>query len=423
MPRFVSALIGIVIFLNASARAEDWPQWRGPHLNGSSEAKALPETLDKATNLQWTTNLPGVSASSPIIFGDNVFVSCIDSQSNKLLAMCLNRKDGHVTWQKEVGVGFQSNDRNNMASPSPVTDGKSVWFYYGTGDLAGFDITGKELWSRNLQKDYGNFSVQWIYASSPLLYDGKVYVQVLHRSEDSYLLCVDGASGKELWRQVRPNEAVGETKESYATPILAQAEGRSEIVLIGGDAVTAHDPATGKELWRCGGWNPTKINHWRVVSSVVAADGLIIACPPKGGKIFAIKDGGSGDVTATNVAWKSKDFSSDVCVPLYYKGNLYVLDGDRKSIGCLDPKTGEKKWSGELGGSHVFRSSPTGADNKIYCINEAGEVWVLSADEFKVLSKTSVGARPTRGTIAVVDGQSIVHTADKVYAFGKMAEK
>lgn len=420
MPRFAFAsLVGIGMILAGVARAEDWPQWRGPHLNGSSESKDLPDTLDKSGNLQWTTNLPGMSASSPIISGDNVFVSCIDSQSNKLLAMCLNRKDGHVTWQKEVGVGFQSNDRNNMASPSPVTDGKNVWFYYGTGDLAAFDMTGKELWSRNLQKDYGNFSVQWIYASSPLFYDGKVYVQVLHRSENSYLLCVEGVSGKELWRQARPEDARGETKESYATPILVAGEGRSEIVLIGGDVVTAHDPASGKELWRCGGWNPSKINHWRIVSSVVSAGDLIVACPPKGGKIFAIKDGGSGDVTETGVAWKSKEFSTDVCVPLYYKGNLYVLDGDRKHIACLDPKTGEKKWSGDLGGSSVFRASPTGADNKIYCINESGEVWVLSADEFKILSKTVVGARPTRGTIAVVDGQAIVHTADKIYAFGK----
>ncbi len=206
------SLIGIGMVFAAAARAKDWPQWRGPHFNGSSEAKDLPDTLDKATDLQWTTNLPGVSASSPIISGESVFVSCIDSQSNKLLAMCLNRKDGHVTWQKEVGVGFQSNDRNNMASPSPVTDGKSVWFYYGTGDLAAFDTTGKELWSRNLQKDYGNFSVQWIYASSPLLHDGKVYVQVLHRSEDSYLLCVDGASGKEVWRRRDPMKRSGNPK-------------------------------------------------------------------------------------------------------------------------------------------------------------------------------------------------------------------
>ena len=120
-----------------------------------------------------------------------------------------------------------------------------------------------------------------------------------------------------------------------------------------------------------------------------------------------------------HIAWKSKDFSSDVCVPLFYKGNLYVLDGDRKTLGCLDPKTGEKKWSGDLGGSHVFRASPTGADDKIYCINEAGEAWVLSADEFKVLSKTTIGASPTRGTIAVTDGQAIVHTGDKLQSFGK----
>jgi len=411
--------IVLAIFPAAPTRAADWPEWRGPDFNGSSPAKNLPATLDKSKNLLWTTHLPGISASTAIISGDHLFVSCIDNQSSKLLAMCLDRKDGHITWQKDVGVGFKSNDRNNMASPSPVTDGKNAWFYFGTGDLAAFDLAGTQLWSRNLQKDYGNFSVQWIYASSPLLYRGKLYVQVLHRSDDSYLLCIDPASGRELWRQVRPNQALEESKESYATPVPVENNGKSEIVLIGGDVVTAHDPDSGKEIWRCGGWNPTKIDHWRVVCSVVAAGDLIIACPPKGGKLFAIRDGGEGDVTATRVAWTSKGASSDVCVPLFYKGNLYVLDGDRKTIACLDPKTGEEKWSGKLGGSHVFRSSPTGADDRIYCINEGGEAWVVSADEFRILGKSAIGMRPTRGSIAATDGQIVVHTGDLLEAFGK----
>ena len=216
--RVIALVIGLNVTSSVCLHAADWPQWRGPRFNGSSDAKDLPDTLDKEKNLQWTTNLPGVSASIAIVFGDHLFLSCIDSPSGKLLAMCLDRKDGHIIWQKEVGVGFKSNDRNNMASPSPVTDGKNVWFYFGTGDLAAFDLSGTPVWSRNLQKDYGNFSVEWIYASSPLLYEGKLYVQVLHRSDDSYLLCVDPASGKELWRQVRPSEAHEESKESYANP-------------------------------------------------------------------------------------------------------------------------------------------------------------------------------------------------------------
>ncbi len=431
----------LVLSLSFTVRAEapdgaSWPQWRGPAFNGSSPARDLPDKLDKSQNLAWSAPLPGPGAGTPIISGGKIFVSALDSQSKKLLALCLDRANGHVLWNKEVGLGFTSNDRNNMASPSPLTDGKTVWFYYGTGDLAAFDLDGKPLWNRNLQNDYGPFNFQWIYGSSPVLYDGKLIIQVLHRDvpphgprpaggqkAQSYLLAVDPQTGKDVWRVVRPDEAAAESKESYGTPIPFDGSGRKEVVVIGGDAVSGHDVASGKELWRVGGWNPSKVPHWRIVPSVVTGEGLAFACTPKGGPVIAIKAGGEGDVTDSHVAWKSTDFTSDVCVPLYYNHLLYVLDGDKKKLHCVEPKTGKVKWSGSLGGNAVFRASPTGTDGKIYCMNERAQVWVISADEFKVLHQADLNSpgvnAPSRSTIAVADGQAFVRTSDTLYCFGK----
>jgi len=410
-------------------RGEDWQQWRGPYFNGSSDAKNLPDKLDEPHQL-WKAPLPGPGAGTPILSGEYLFLTGLDAQSKKLLGLCLSRKDGHELWRKEIGNGFQMNGRNNMASPSAVTDGKTVWFYFGTGDLAAFDVEGKELWSRNLQKDHGAFNVQWIYASSPLLYRDKLYIQVLHRDvpphgeptpsthADSYLLAVDPRNGHDLWKVTRPNEAREESKESYATPLPFENDGHAEILLIGGDSVTAHDPGDGHELWRFGGWNPQKINHWRQVAGLVAGDGLVFACVPKGGPVYAIKDGGQGDVTQSHLAWRSTEVSSDVCVPLFYKDRLYLLDPDRRTLSCLDPRTGQKQWSGKLGGDAPFRASPTGANGKIYCMNEAGDVWVVAADSFKVLYQGSLHGDRSRASISVSDGEVFVRAGETLYAFG-----
>jgi outer membrane protein assembly factor BamB len=415
--RWCFALLASLIVCS-SVRAADWPQWRGPSLNGSSTETGLPDSLDPAKTLAWSTPLAGASSASPVIAGGKLFISTIDA-NKKLVALCLDENTGKILWQKTIANGFESNERNNLASPSPITDGKNVWYSFGTGDLAAFDADGKPLWARNIQKDYGPFHVQWLYASTPLLSDGKLYVQVLHRSDDSYLLALDPMTGKELWKQPRPNDAVGESKESYATPILFKGGDKSEVLLVGGDTVTASDPETGKELWRCGGYNAKHADHWRTITSVVPIDGLIVTCAPKGGPITAIKDGGSGDVTETNVAWRTGQLTSDVCVPLAYEGSLYIMEGDRKKIHCMDPASGKEKWSGSLGGNSVFRASPTGADGKIYCMNETGDVWVLAADKFQVLSTSSLGGGPSRASIAVADGKVFVRTSGKIYAFVK----
>ena len=192
-------------------------------------------------------------------------------------------------------------------------------------------------------------------------------------------------------------------------------------MVVGGDALTAHYPETGKEIWRAGGWDPQKTTSGRIVASPVTYADLAYVCPPKGGAMFAVRDGGAGDVTASHIAWKSRELTSDVCVPLVYKDHLYVLDGDKKKLSCVEPRTGKILWQGSLGGKVVFRASPTGADNKIYCMNENGDLWVLSADEFKVLSTFPTKLGRSRGSIVLIDGQVIVRAGDTLCAFGKKA--
>ncbi|HEV7868516.1 MAG TPA: PQQ-binding-like beta-propeller repeat protein, partial [Chthoniobacteraceae bacterium] len=203
------------------AQAENWPQWRGPAFNGSSSERGLPSTWSATEGVKWSVPMPGPSGATPAIWGDAVFVSTPDANKN-LQLMCLNRKDGSVRWQKQVGTGDITKGKGNMASPSPITDGKAVYALFGTGDLAALDFQGNVLWQRNLGNDYGKFSIMWIYGSSPLLYKDKLYLQVLQRTpvppdypnvndgkteRDSYLLCLDPATGKDLWRQVRPTDA------------------------------------------------------------------------------------------------------------------------------------------------------------------------------------------------------------------------
>src|SRR5436190_9853111 len=207
-PNFIHPMfrtLALAFTLPLAVHAADWPQWRGPAFNGTSPDKNLPAEWTNE-NIKWQTPLPGFSGATPVISGDTIFLTSPDANKN-LLLFCLDRKDGKVRWQKEVVTGGNvDKGRGNMASPSPVTDGKAVYALFGTGHLAAYDFAGKELWQRDLGKDYGKFAIMWIYGSSPLLYDGKLFVQVLQRSpapadypglagaagdRESYLLALD----------------------------------------------------------------------------------------------------------------------------------------------------------------------------------------------------------------------------------------
>ncbi len=428
------ALAGAFLLSNLS-HAADWPQWRGPAFNGSTDETHLPVAFSKTDGVAWSVDLPGPSASTPAVVGDRIFLSTSHQTNRTMHAMALDRKTGNILWEKKIADGFNRDNRSNFSSPSPVADATRVFFFYGNGPLVAFDHSGKELWARNIAKEYGEFAFQWTFSATPLLFGGKLYVQVLQRDvavqgrgkatgNESFLLALDPATGKELWRQLRPNDAVSESKEAYTTPMPVTHNGRTEIVIAGGDCLTGHDPATGKELWRWGTWNPTKIGHWRLVPSAVYGAGVILACAPKGDPIFAIKAGGNGTLTDAGIAWKGdkRVVSADVPTPLFYQGDFFVLNEGKKNISRVDPATGEPKWTLALPGLKKYEASPTGADGKIYVMSFAGDVVVIDAQKGTILGQAAMGESGDdfiRSTIVASHGQLLIRTNTKLFCIGK----
>jgi outer membrane protein assembly factor BamB len=430
------SLTSIVLALTSvSTLAENWGQWRGPTFNGSTSEKKLPVKFSKSENVAWSLDLPGPSAATPVIWNDRVFVSSTDKTAQKLLALCVNRTTGKVLWNQAVADGFRRDRQSNFASPSPATDGQRVIFFFATGDLVAFDMAGKKLWERNIQKDYGEFAFLWTFSTSPVLYDGKLFMQVFQRDvavdgrgqkngpNDSYLLALDPANGKELWRQVRPSEAVSESREAFTTPVPYEFKGRKELLAVGGDCLTAHDPKTGKELWRWGTWNPSKIGHWRLVPSPVAGDGVVLACAPKSEPIFAIKADGKGLLQPSDIAWTSdkKVLTSDVPTPAFHDGDFFILSDVRKNISRVEAKTGNIKWTCALPGRSKFEASPSLGADKIYAMNFAGDVVVVDAKKGEVLLQTPMGETgddTTRSCIALAQGHAFIRTNSKLFCVG-----
>lgn len=432
-----SIVAATLVCMASSSLAQNWSNWRGPNFDGSTTAKNLPVEFSKTNGVKWVAELPGPSAATPIIWGDQVFVSSTDVKSRTLRAMALERKSGKVLWNHEIAQGFSQDNRSNLASPSPVTDGERVIFFYGTGDLVAFDFAGKQLWARNIQKEYGQFAFQWTFSTSPLLFDGKLILQVLQRDvpangrgrkdgpNDSYLLALEPATGKEIWKHIRPSEARAESLEAFTTPTPFTHAGRTELLVAGGDCVSGHDPKTGAELWRWGTWNPTRITHWRLVPSPVAAAGIVLAAAPKGAPVYAVKLGGKGTLDDASLAWTSaeREVSSDVSTPAFADGKFYVLNSDKKILSRVDPATGKADWLGELGTRVKLEASPTIADGKIYLQNFKGEVFVVAAaPEFKLLHVAAMGDaddNDLRSGVAIAYDQLFIRTGTKLYCIGR----
>lgn len=412
------------------AHAGDWPGWRGPNHNGSTSETNLPEEWSAAQGVLWAAEMPGRSSATPAVWGDKVFVASNDKTRKLLYGICLDRDSGDVLWNKQLVEGAWVNARNDSATCSPVTDGDRVYFMFGTSDLFALDFDGAEVWSKNLDREFGPVTTNWGYGSSPLLYKGRLYIQVLrgqwgsgvsqmeHTDEDSYVLCLDAASGETVWKVHRPSDAIGESFDSYTTPIPYEADGKTAIVVHGGDYITGHDPATGEELWRQA-HNPRRGRADRLIPSPVIAGDLVCALQPRGLDAFAFRPGNKARLAYTDSTWIYDERTGDVPTPLYYDGRLYILNGARKMMICLDPATGEEIWTGDLGASARIWSSPTAGDGKIYCLDERGQVTVIAAgDKFKVLSQADMGGAPSKSSIAIADGRLFIRTAEKLYCIG-----
>ncbi|MEN6427936.1 MAG: PQQ-binding-like beta-propeller repeat protein [Phycisphaerales bacterium] len=413
------------------AVATDWPQWRGPFFNGATDEQDVPASWSQTEGIAWVCPLPGPSGATPVISKGRVFVTSTVKGTGDFVAICLDAKTGKPLWQKTVGSDSRRYPRSSLASPSPVADGNHVFFLYGEGTLVGFDYEGNQLWSRGIEKEFGNLALQFGYSSSPFLYDGKLFITVIRRNApyrdppasaplDSFLLALEPTTGRDLWRHIRKTNTFDEGMETYSTPVPFVRNGKAELLLTGGDFVTAHDPATGQELWRFEYWRD-KVRDSRIIPSLATGEGLVFGTRHKHNGVFALEPpAGEGDTG--KILWEFDEAAPDCSTPLYYDGRLYIFDGlRRKTVTCLDPRTGKTFWQGRIGGRAPWWSSPTAAGGKLYIISEAGEVVVLPAggDEFKILFQTQIAEPDIQSSIAISGGRLFIRTAQNLYCVGK----
>ena len=342
------------------------------------------------------------------------------AEGDNLALWCVDRSKGEVLWKKPLGGGNVKMRKHNMSSPSPVTDGRNVYVMTGTGILAAFDFSGKELWTRDIQKEYGNFGLNWGYASSPLLFEDSLYVQVLHgmKTDDpSYVMRIDKKNGKTLWKVDRPTSAIRESPDSYTTPASASLWKDIEIVITGGDCVTGHDPATGKELWRANGLNPENNPFYRIVASPIIFNEIIYA-PTRVKPLLALKAGGRGDITSSHVLWSTVN-GPDVPTPVTDGKYFYIVNdrGDHVVSRRENRRGGLRATAASKPGT--YSGSPVLADGKIYVTNEEGLTTVVAAGpKFEVLAENPLNEY-TLSSPAISDGRIYIKTSGHLYAIGK----
>jgi len=407
----------------ASLSAENWPQWRGPAKNGVSTEKGLPLKWSTTENIAWKLAMPGRSGSTPIIWGETIFLNIGTADgSGDLELWALDRSDGRTKWKRHIASGNHIERKQNMSSPSPVTDGRTVWVMTGVGVLKAFDFEGTELWVRDIQKDYGRFGLNYGYASSPLLLDGDLILQVIHgmKTDDTpYVLRIDGASGKTLWRVERPTAAISESPDSYTTPAVLNAGegGAAEIVITGGDVVTGHDPATGKELWRMDGLNPQNNPNYRIIASPLVVGGVVIA-PTRERPMLAIKGGGRGDVTPSHRLWSFNN-GPDVPTPVSDGKLLYTIT-DRGVAYALDLLTGKVVYGPERLRPDSYSASPVLAEDRIYVTSEnEGLTSVYRAGpKFELLAENPLEDY-CLSSPAISEGQIFIRTTGHLWAIGQ----
>jgi outer membrane protein assembly factor BamB len=473
---FLSVLL---MFLGATAgSAQHWPHWRGPSHDGVSTESGLPVSWGaecvtsqpgpvadlavggpsaadqppqrppggpggpqgrpivrnvcddvKTTNIAWKLRLPAFSGSTPIIWGDRIFLNVATGASNGEIELwAIDRTKQDVVWKRLLANANQMANKHNMSTPSPVTDGRSVWVMTGYGVLKAFDFSGKELWSRDIQADYGRFGILFGYASSPLLRGNALYLQVLHgmKTDDpSYLLKIDAQTGKTVWRVERPTPAVQESPDAYTTPAWVEVNGRAELIITGGDVVSGHDPETGREYWRADVLNPQRAPNYRIVASPTVVDGLVIA-PTRVNPLTAIRPGGKGDVAGSHVAWQFAQ-GPDVPTPVSDGKLLYVVR-DNGAVFALDVKTGQIVYGPRRLPPGTYSASPILADGKIYVTTEEeGLTTVFKAGpEFEILSSNSLlgDCSPyCLSTVAISEGQIFLRTSSYLWAIGERRKR
>jgi outer membrane protein assembly factor BamB len=436
----------IVAMALAPLHAENWPHWRGAASTGISAETGLPERWSDTDNIAWKAPVRGLGISSPIVWGDQVFVTSQIGRSARragnhptlvqggnpsdageralgggaaapvagkvsFLVTALNRVDGRKLWEFELpaeGELAEVHDKHNLASASPVTDGRRVYAWFGTGQIVSLDMTGKLVWSRHLGLEYSPFNINWGHSSSPAIFNDSL-ILICYHDTDSYLLNLDAASGQTKWRVDR-----GGTFNSYSTPLIVPSAGGHEIIVNSSDGVSGHNVASGELLWHI-----QETNRFPIPMAVFH-DGMIYTSRGyRSGPYMAIRPGGKGDVSKTHVTWRVDTGAPYVSSLVHYNGLLYMA-GDVGVLSAIDAKTGNRVWQERTGG--VFTASPVAADGKIYLLSEDGQTIVLAAGSGgappRVLARNRLNARQLASP-AISGGRIFIRTDDAVIAIGK----
>ena len=399
-------IVFVAVMQCAFAQGENWSGWRGPNRNAVSSEKNIPTRWSEEEGIRWRSSLPGAGISSPVIWDDRIFLTSSDgAQQDDLHVICLSRRDGSKLWHQRLWGTSPTRyhaTKSSMASPTPVTDGKHVFAFFGTGDLFCLDLDGKLVWHRSLASEYGRFENRFSATSSPVLYDDTVIVQCDHYGL-SYAVAVDKSTGADRWKIDRPDEWL-----SWSSPrIVPVADtGKYELLLCGSLKIDGINPKTGSKLWTVGGMQQ------ECIPTPVLGHGLIYAVSGPGGKSMAIRPGGRGNVSDTHIVWENPRGVPFVPSAILV-GELYYLVDDDGIATCLDAHNGKRVWQKRLPGR--FTASPIATPEHIYFCNEAGETIVIRANhrEYEQVSRNRLNT-PIFASPAISQGSLFIRTSGEL---------
>jgi outer membrane protein assembly factor BamB len=366
----------------SSAGAAEWPGWRGKDGSGVSTEKDLPVKWSLTENLRWKVPLEGAGVSAPVVCGERIFLTSSDGRrQDRLHVWCYHREDGRLLWHTRL-FGSAAPEGlfapGGMAVPTPASDGKRVFTLFGTGDLACLDFDGKPVWLRSLAQEFGPFRNRWGMAASPMLVDDVLLVQVDHFGQ-SYLLCVETATGATRWRALR------DATVNWSSPVVGSVKGRKQVITAGTYQVKGYDFASGTEVWSVAG-----LEMQCIPTPVVHGDRAYVSCG-SGSATLAIRlDGSQGDLTTSHVAWKVKTAGAGIPSPLVLDEHYYYVE-ENGLANCLNAATGARVWRNRLGGGK-YQASPVAGPDRIYFASLEGVVTVLEPGvKFKVLARNNLG--------------------------------
>ena len=417
---FTVALAALAI----SAHSANWPAWRGPLGTGICEEKNLPEKWSATENVKWRVALPEPGNSTPIVWGDRVFVT--QAVGDRRTVICFARADGKQLWQ--AGITTKEKDPTHPTNPycsaSPVTDGERVIASFASDGLYCYDLDGKELWKRT---DLGRQIHIWGNAASPVIHGDLCFLN-FGPGETTYLLAVDKKTGRTVWKKDEdtgynkpPTDGAGEKKGgnttfigSWTTPVITKIDGKDQLLMSWPNLLAAYHPLTGQELWTCSGLNPL------VYTSPIYGDGIVVAMGGYGGSAIAVHAGGSGDITASAREWQHPRSPQRIGSGVVHEGHIYIHN-DPGTAMCLDLKTGAELWKERLQGqgkSGTNWSSVMLSEGKCYTITQGGDCFVFKANpKFELISVNSLGER-SNSSIVASNGELFIRTHQALYCIG-----